>query len=251
MVNQTTLSTCRRAHSKGPEVRAYCVAGLIAALASMNLWCPSVIQAEWYVAGQAGLAIDGTLQDSNVTSPTLGGGVTSARVSDLDLMNSPLYGAKAGYFFQSRHWLGFESEVFRTQPHITQQTVIGGIPGRAFADTLPGTRVNLTTWALNIIIREPSLSESLQPYGGIGPALFFASASSGTSSSMIVSPGVNLIAGARYFLTPQWAVFGEFKYDLATVHFNSIKGDYSAQIFTFGVAFHLSPPAPPASKAQP
>lgn len=104
---------------------------------------------------------------------------------------------------------------------------------------------------MNIIIREPSLSESLQPYGGVGPALFFASASNGTSSSTAVSPGVNLIAGARYFVTPQWAIFGEFKYDLATLRFGGIKGDYSAQIFTIGVAFHLSPPTAPTTKAQP
>ncbi len=244
-MNQSEMLTCR--------VYAWCVSRLAIALASLSLSCPPNTQAEWYVAGQAGLAIDGTLQDSNVTSPTFGGpgGVSSARVSDLDLMNSPLYGAKAGYFFESRHWMGVETEVFRTQPNITQQTVIGGIPGRAFADTLPGTHVDLTTWALNIIIREPSLSESLQPYGGVGPALFFASASNGSSSSTVVSPGVNLIAGARYFITPQWALFGEFKYDLATLHFIGIKGDYSAQIFTFGVAFHFSPPMSSTTKAQP
>jgi hypothetical protein len=65
------------------------------AFASVSFWCP-ILQAEWYVAGEAGLAIDGTLQDSKVTSPTLGGpgGVNSARVTDLDLMNSGLYGAK-------------------------------------------------------------------------------------------------------------------------------------------------------------
>ncbi len=52
-------------------------------------------------------------------------------------------------------------------------------------------------------------------------------------------------------MTPQWAIFGEFKYDLATLRFGGIKGDYSAQIFTIGVAFHLSPPTAPTTKAQP
>jgi opacity protein-like surface antigen len=167
-------------------------------------------------------------------------------------MNSGVYGAKAGYFAQARSWLGGETEVFLTQPNLSQQTVIGGVAGKSpFADTLPGARINLTTWALNIIVREPSLNENFQPYGGIGPALFFASSSSGSSSSTSINPGVNFIAGARYFLTPEWAVFGEFKYDLATLRFNGVKGDYAAQILVLGLSFHLSPPMSATPKAQP
>lgn len=145
-MSQSATFAGRVAHVREQAVSAWWVFWLVV-LASVSLSCLSVAQAEWYFAGQAGFAIAGTLQDSRVTSPTLGGpgGVVGARVSDLDLMNSGVYGAKAGYFFQARPWLGVETEVFLTQPNLTQQTVVGGVPGRTFADTLQGAHLNLTT----------------------------------------------------------------------------------------------------------
>jgi hypothetical protein len=122
--------------------------------------------------------------------------------------------------------------------NVTQQTVVGGVPGNVFADTLPGSHIQLTTLAMNAIVRSPSLVAELEPYGGIGPALFLS-----TSGDTHVDVGINLIAGARYFLTPQTALFGEFKYDRATLHTQSIKGDYSSQIFVIGISVHFDRPA--------
>ena len=192
-------------------------------------------QGEWYVGAQTGVGVPGALSNVTVSSPTLAGGVTDARIADVDLeKGSPFYGAKAGYFFQGREWFGIETEAFTTQLGIKQQTVVGGVPGRVFADTLPGSRIQLTTWAMNAVVRSPSLVAELEPYGAIGPALFFSS-----SGKTHTSLGINLIAGARYFLTPRIALFGEFKYNRATIHSEGIEGDYSAQVFVFGISFHF------------
>lgn len=204
-------------------------------------------QAEWYVAGQTGVLVPGSLSNVTLNSPTVGGGVSGARVTDVNLENgSPLFGAKIGYFFPKREWFGFETGVYATQLNVKQQTIVGGVPGNAFADTLPGSRIHLTTWAINAIVRSPSLAAELEPYGGVGPALFFSTSSGTTRTSL----GINLIAGARYFLTPSLALFGEFNYNRATIRSAGIEGDYSPQIFIFGVSMHFDRPVGTASPAN-
>ena len=87
-------------------------------------------QGEWYVIGQTGVVLPGSLSNVTLSSPTLAGGVNQARVADIDLeKGSPLYGAKVGYFFAKREWFGIETEAFTTQLNIKQQTVVGGVPG--------------------------------------------------------------------------------------------------------------------------
>ena len=196
-------------------------------------------QGEWYVVGQTGVVVPGSLSNVTVSSPTLAGGVSEARIADVNLeKGSLLFGAKAGYFFPKREWFGFETEVYTTTLNVTQQTVVGGVPGRVFADTLAGSRIHLTTWAVNAIVRSPSLVAELEPYGGIGPAVFFATNNGVTRTNM----GINLIAGARYFLTPQTALFGEFKYNRATIRSEGMDGDYSSQTFIFGISVHFDRP---------
>ena len=46
-------------------------------------------------------------------------------------------------------------------------------------------------------------------YGGMGYGLFFANSSKDGQSNTPLSPGFNLIAGARYALSSQWAFFGD------------------------------------------
>lgn len=195
------------------------------------------------MVGQTGVILPGSLSNATVNSPTLAGGVTDARVADIDLEKASLfYGAKVGFFFPKREWFGLETEAFSSQLNIKQQTVVGGVPGTVFAETMPGSHMQLTTWAINAIVRSPSLVAELEPYGGIGPALFFS-----TSGDTNVSVGVNLIAGARYFVMPHLALFGEFKYNRATLRTESIQGDYSAQIFVFGLSLHFDRPLPASS----
>ena len=207
-------------------------------LPSLFFVAPATAHAEWYVIAQSGVVMPNSLSNVTLNSSTLAGGVSEARIADVNLEKaSLLYGAKIGYFFRGREWFGIETEAYSTQLHITQQTVVGGVPGKVFADTMPGSHTQLTTWAVNAIVRSPSLVAELEPYGGIGPAIFFS-----TNSQTHTNIGINLIAGARYFVTPNVALFGEFKYNRSTIHFPGLEGDYSAQLFVFGVSLHFDRP---------
>lgn len=196
-------------------------------------------QAEWYVGGYGGIANPGAF--SNVTASNLGvgNGFTNARLNDLELKSTFVGGAKGGYFFESRPWLGLETDVYTLKPTVKTQTVVGGTSsGTVFAENLGPIPLQLTTWAIDLIIRSPSLSEVFQPYGGMGYGLFFASSSKNGQSNLNISPGFNLIAGARYALSPQWAFFGEFKFNRATIRFSDIRGNYDSQLFVFGLMWH-------------
>lgn len=114
------------------------------------------------------------------TASNLGVGnrFTNARLNDLELKSTFVGGAKGGYFFESRPWLGIETDVYTLKPTVKGQTVIGGTSsGTVFAENIGPIPLQLTTWAIDLIIRSPSLSEVFQPYGGMGYGLFFASSS--------------------------------------------------------------------------
>lgn len=77
-------------------------------------------KAEMYVAGQVGANIPYSL--SNVEYSAFG---VTVGGNDLALQNSLMYGAKAGYYFDSLKFqnfnLGVETEAFNATPHIKQQ----------------------------------------------------------------------------------------------------------------------------------
>ena len=197
-------------------------------------------QAEWYVGAYGGLNNPGAFSNVTVSDPTLGGGVSNARINDLELKSGLVGGVKGGYFFVARPWLGIETDAYTMTPDIKQQTIVGGTSsGRVFADSIQTTPLRLTTWTANIIIRSPSMSEVFQPYGGMGYGLFFATSSQSGTSNVHISPGFNLFAGARYILTPKWALFGEFKFNRATIRFSGVRGNYNSQMFVFGLMWHF------------
>jgi opacity protein-like surface antigen len=208
---------------------------LLAGSVMVSAFLTTPARAEWYVGAYGGITNPGSFSNVTLSSTTIGGGVTDARINDLELTSGLVGGAKAGYFFDSRPWLGLETDLYTWKPSVKQQVIVGGTStGRVFADNLPGTPLRMTTWAANVIIRSPSMGDIFQPYGGMGLGLFLAKGSNGISSSHI-SPGFQLVAGARILLTPKWALFGEFKFNRATIRFSDIRGNYDSQIFAAGV----------------
>jgi opacity protein-like surface antigen len=182
-----------------------------------------------------------------------------------DLANSVVYGAKLGYFHPGRlNWLGLEVEGFSTTPHIEQ--------GAGFQ----GSHLRVTTLAFNVIARTKlgcrnrdvddrtvrrdrddvhgywdPLAENarcpLQLYAGAGPGIFWADASNqfghSTDSGRV---GLNALAGAKYFMTRNVAIFGEYKYNYAHFNFSEIQGstaglsgNYHASHVVGGLAFHF------------
>ena len=209
--------------------------------------------AEMYVAGQVGVNIPYSL--SNVE---WGAGGSTVSGNDLSLQNSVMYGAKAGYYFDSlktmqppawQHFrLGVETEVFNSTPHVKQQDwIIGGQSLGAFigTGTIPGLNFRVLTWApVNIVVRYQA--GAFEPYAGVGLGVFFSNLSTDSFSSSSTDVGLNTQLGLRYRVTDNFALFGEWKFNRANISHNNLAGsgldvsaDYTAHNLVFGVGYHF------------
>lgn len=192
-----------------------------------------------YVAGQVGANLPGDL--TNVRGSA---GGLSGTVSDLDLQTSIVYGGKVGYYFDSVKWLGIETEVFNATPHVKQQEwVIDGIN----VGTVPGSYNRVLTWApVNLVVRYQA--GAFEPYAAVGLGVFFSHLSNSLFSSSSTDVGLNTQVGLRYRITSAIAMFGEWKYNWASVsHATNVAGigingdaDYHANNFVFGVGYHFN-----------
>ena len=213
---------------------------------------------ETYVAGFGGYTFGGKINDMEGT-----GFLSGLNLNDRDLADSGVYGGKLGHFFGNRmDWLGVEMEAFNTTPHVEQQGLV------------PGSHFRVTTLAFNLIgrlklgcktktertetrtereIRYETRYERefcrLQPYAGVGLGVFFANLSNnGNSVSDNAVPGLNALAGVRYYFTERIALFGEYKYNYAVFDASTsgpfggaggFKGDYQANHVVGGLSFHF------------
>lgn len=194
-------------------------------------------QAEMYVAGQVGATVPYDL--SNVEWSV---GNASLPGNDLLLHASVVYGAKFGYYFDSLKWLGVETEVFNSTPHLEQQNVsIGGVN----FGTIPGINLRILMWApVNIVVRYQA--GDFEPYAGVGLGVFFSRLSAQDFSSSSTDVGLNTQVGVRMRLTPNWALFGEWKFNHASIDHKDLAGtglnlsaDYNAHSLVFGVGYHF------------
>lgn len=198
----------------------------------------SMAHAEGYVGVYAG----GSRPDSLESVEGKGSFGIDIKASDLALKNSPMYGLKAGYFLERLKWLGVEGEFFYSNPHVKQQTLSTTNPFQPTLD-VQGAHMRVAVAALNLMARYPG--GRFEPYVGVGPAIYWARFSSAgpvqrTASDTTV--GLNVLAGARFFLTKQIALFGEYKYNQATFDFGGnvlLKGDYSANSVVGGLSVHF------------
>lgn len=180
--------------------------------------------AESYAAGQFGVSVDGTYNDSDNV------------VSDLDLKSSWVYGTKLGHYFDKLKYFGVETEAYSLTPQIKQQAIaINGVP----AGIISGSQLRVTTWAANVVYRYPG--EIVQPYAGDGIGVFVAHASNTTGSDTSLSPGLNLQAGLRVMVTKQVALFGEYKFNWTRLNFKDSdeRAQYTASLFVFGAGYHF------------
>jgi len=200
---------------------------------------PSLVSAEMYVAGQAGVnfadrinSIAGTGASAGVPS------LNPAPDPDFDLQNSITYGAKVGYF-PGHSWYGIEGEVFHSTPHIKQLDLGPGVQD-------PGIHMRVTTVGVNFIARYPG--RTLQPYvgAGIGAAIAHIGDTATVRSDTDVAVAWNVLVGLRTFITPKIAVFGEYKHTGATLKFDQafvdpggFSGNYRAQHVLGGLSYHF------------
>lgn len=200
------------------------------------LLLPSHSGAEPYVAGMVGYTAPNDLTNIQGT-----GAASGISLSDLALQNSVAYGGKVGYFFPGINWLGIETELYNTTPHVKQQSVTAsGFGVTVPLGTAPGFNLRVLTWGINAVVRYPG--KTFQPYAGVGLGVFFANASFQGQSDSDTAPGLNALAGLRMFATDNLALFAEYKYNRATFNLPNAIGfevDYSANIFMGGVSYHF------------
>lgn len=225
--------------------RRFVMTSLLALLIPIVLSTPQAY-AETYVAGQIGVTFPQSISNVDITQHGFGG-LTS---SDLSLKSSLMGGIKLGHFFSRARWIGIETELFYTTPHIEDQNItISGPGGSRPLGQASGEYNKILTWApMNLVLRYNKTR--LQPYVAVGPGIFFASrkdSAEGTESGTAI--GLNSQVGVRYYITRSWTVFGEGKYNLARIGYISddsdpnaafgFRGTYSAFIFSFGIGYHF------------
>jgi opacity protein-like surface antigen len=204
---------------------------------------------ELYVAGFGGYTFGHGINDVDGTGLAAGNSF-----GNIGLKNSGVYGGKLGYFLPDRlNWLGLEIEGFNTTPHIKESS---------FATS---SHLRVTTLAFNAIVRAKMMCDydqnrrsdsrtsaerdsrhdfcRLQPYVGAGLGLFFAKADNVSDNA---APGLNALAGVRYYITRGVAVFGEYKYNRVNLDFDNLggsgaglSGTYSASHVVGGLSFHF------------
>jgi opacity protein-like surface antigen len=246
----------------GRLIPLLCVAALLG-----QMIVPAFVSAEWYAAGYGGISLEGLLR--NVGMPTLGQTRAQAKagtvftndpadplnrieqkmdVSDLKLKDSPILGAKVGYYFNDYgyQWLGVELEAFSTQPNVKAQTfettqtavyssggagffapaenpTVCGPPGTAnparcngptpTTGTVRESRLRVSTVAANLVVRHPG--KFLEPYAGVGVGVFHF-LGSGEINGTTVVPGLNALAGIKWHAGEHLSLFAEYKYNRAT-----------------------------------
>jgi opacity protein-like surface antigen len=226
--------------------RRFVITSLLTVLAPIVLFAPQAY-AESYVAGQFGVTLPQSLSNGTVTQDGLGG----LDISDQSLKSSAMVGAKLGHYFTKARWLGIETGLSYATPNVKEGSVtFSGPGGSATTPTLSGLSQRVIIWDTDVIFRYPGYR--LQPYFGVGPSLFFSSLKGPTAppgqSSMAI--GFNAEVGAQYYLTRQWTLFGEGKYNYARMSYTSNDSDpnadpfgfratYSAFTLSIGIGYHF------------
>jgi opacity protein-like surface antigen len=224
------------------STRHFALKSLLALLTPIVLFAPQTY-AETYVAGQFG-----------VTLPSIGSGLSNndltgifipgATVSDQALTSSILYGGKVGHYFTSVPWFGLEAEAYNTTPHIKQQSLEFFAPSGASVGSADVTGANfrvLTLAPLNVTFRYHKTR--LQPYIAIGPGIFLARlkdpALTSDNTQSDTAFGLNAQAGLRYYITRQFTVFAEGKFNHARFNFSETPPGPSFNLFGFTSTYNM------------
>ena len=229
-----------------PMASRFMMTSLLALMVPIVLFSPKTY-AETYVAGQIGLVKPQSLSDGKVTQDGIGG----LSLSDQPLKDSLGLGGKFGHYFTKARWIGVETSLSYSTPHIKEGSLrFTGAGGSVTLSGLSGVHQRMITWDMDVLFRYPGYR--LQPYFGIGPSFYFATlkgpdAPPGQSATSI---GFNAELGAQYYLTRQWTLFGEGKYNRARMNYSSNHSDdnadpfgfratYSAFTFSIGIGYHF------------
>lgn len=193
------------------------------------LWFVPGVLAEPFVGAYAGFSL---AADSDFTSADfIGTGATK----DLDLKskvdNSGTFGGRVGYWFDALPILGvqFDLNVFYPEITIPEQRKETLTINRPFEFDVSVVTLGFSVLGRYSLLKGPDFPRGrLQPYLGIGPALFITSwddqediEDDNIGSDTVVNGGLQFMAGLNFFIREKWSLFAEYKF---THHVTQIGG---------------------------
>jgi opacity protein-like surface antigen len=208
------------------------VASLYAAAVLCAAAWPQRASAEPYLAAYAGAGFTQS-KDLRTELELNGVPVVNGRAENLHFDTSAVFGAKAGYFFPVDVLggnTGLELDVYHFEPNAPRQFVkFSGMLGGVTGDTrtqLQSADIQVTAISVNAIYRFRLAADAehplgrIQPYVGIGAGAFIARLATTTSPFDVnsniddtqVRAGVQALAGARWLVTRNIALFAEYKF---------------------------------------
>jgi len=206
------------------------VAGLTLGLVLIAVATPA--WAEPYLAGYLGGAFTES-KDLRTELELNGAPVVNGRAKNLTFDDALVYGGKAGYFFGTDILggnTGIELDVYHFKPDVSPQSVkfrglLAGVTGDTRTE-IQRADIQITAVTLNALYRFRLAADReypngrVQPYVGIGGGAFIARLATKTSpfdenkdiSDTDVRAGFQALAGARWFVTRNLALFAEYKF---------------------------------------
>jgi opacity protein-like surface antigen len=173
---------------------------------------PGRASAGWFLDVYAGYAV---FESQAIT-------FGSDRLKNVEYESSPVFGGRAGYFFDELGFLGIALDASYFRQDIDTQVVTSTARGRL---SLANTDLSLTAIGLDVIVRVPLYRSPerplglLQPYVTVGPTLFFVNADDTSNfgppndqSPHRTSGGFKVGTGLAWQFHRALAVFAEYRF---------------------------------------
>jgi opacity protein-like surface antigen len=184
-------------------------------IAVLTLGAAGPASAEWFADLYVGDAIytDPTIQTDVQTAVGSASRQTTRAEADTDVT----FGGRFGYWLDALPWLGFAADVSYFEPEYTPQ----GGSGALFKAKLQVVPIPPLVMLRLPLLQSPEYPAGrLQPYVGAGPGFFVHDTTvrvlSGIGPERVsetsMDIGADLRAGVAWNFTPNWAVFGEYRF---------------------------------------
>lgn len=189
------------------------------------LICPALAQAEWFLDLYGGRAMSkNTDVDASIASSGLGFITITSHSERIDFDASFTFGGRWGYWLDVFPYVGFSLDLSYSEAEDENVDI----------NAIPLSLLLMLRWPLFKSEKFPY--GRIQPYGAIGPSLFFYHARVDFQpnlpekiSSYITDIGLDLRAGLSWQIHRHWAIFGEYRY-------TDIKIAFTNTDFLFGFA---------------
>jgi len=207
--------------------------GLVLFLVAMGI--PGVARAEPYVAAYLGATFPLEAKITDNTAPSLS-------ASGVSVDESIVFGIKLGFWSDTVRWLGIEFDISGYEADIPPQMASGL--------SVLATGMDITAVGFHMMGRIPLGPPEGDPmrrayfYLGGGPAILAVEGERGGVGQDVSELGVHALAGFKIFLSPNIALFAEYKFTYAEVTFDITGGTEDIELKVNqvygGLAYHFS-----------